>query len=706
MKRPEQFTAFIFLFIIFLTSSIYSQEWKWDWGSKVTGGGEAVYVSALQSDFRDNIICRVGYKNAIYYPDTIFYNNEPAAYNYSLPRYDSYGHFQQAIDMQVGDNGSLHYPKVITDKDLNTYISAPFVRDITIQNVTIVPCNDLNIFHPDILFTKMNPENEIEWISLICGDWQDELNGFLISDNDDIYISTSHHCSPSYPTTVAYLGQDTAFAEWTMESVLRIDEDGSIIWRKEIYGWLTSHLLEGYDQNIHFWGRTVYYIAIDGDTIQNPYDPNIYQPPFIVTFDTNGTVQQATLIDKGFSIRDLEINSQGEYYFAGSFRDSLIIQQDTLVTPEGQYNSLVGKLDAGFNVLWYHVVFWDPYHPVGSFHLALDNDIDHLTFMINSEVDFQLDDTILSPGNHRGAFVGEFDTDGNLIEVIKTECSDEIGSFSYFLDNCKNPIVSGRFLGEAYFGKDTLAATFSDYEDGFVAKIIRNEVQGFDLGNDTIVCEGVMLQGPVDYTYYSWNGELSTNSFYDVSESGLYILECGNEDGCWAIDSVDLTVHPGFEIDLGADTTIKVNDTLILTLPDIYENYMWSTGEDSNSIEIIGNDYEVGTHLIWVKVFDGPCVRVDTIALTVNNEYGINDNHLLPVNIYPNPFENVFWLEVRPDYISVEITNLNGSIVYEKEVQYLNQDLEKFDLKNLNMGLYFVKVNTEKGILIQKLVKL
>ncbi len=706
MKNKKQLLLLFFLFCLFLSSSIHSQEWHWEWASKITAGGAASYINPRHSNFRNNINCRVPYENSIYYPDTVFYNSDPSGSNYSIPQYDSYGRFQQAIDLQVGYNGDLHYPKIVSDKDLNIYISGPFTSDVTIQNTIIDDCNDINQIQPDILIAKLNADNEVLWTNLICGNWQDELNGLLISENNDIYISTSHHCSPSFPTTIAYLGQDTAFAEWTMESVLRVDKDGNIIWRKEIYGWLTSYLFEGVDKNIHFWGRTVYYIAIDGDTIQNPYDPNVYQPPFIISFDTNGTVQQATLIDKGFSIRDLELNSQGEYYFSGSFRDSLIIQQDTLYTPEGQYNHLIGKLDAEFNVLWYHVVYWNPYYPVNSFRIALDNDIDHLTFMTSSVVDFQLDDTILSPGNHRSIFVGEFDSEGNLIEVIKTEGTDEFASFYYFLDNCNNPILGGHFKGEAYFGGDTLSATFSDYQDGFVAKIIRNETQTFNLGQDTIVCENITLQGPPDYLYYSWNKEISSNNFYNVSESGLYVLECATEDGCWAIDSIQVIVHPGFDIDLGADTSIKLIDTLVLTLPDIYESYTWSTGETSSSIVIVGSDYEFGTYSIWVEVIDGSCNRIDTLMLTVTNEFSVNENSHSHINIYPNPFTNIFWLEVKPEYERIEILNLNGIVLYEKQIQYLNSNMEEVDLKHLSKGLYFMKIETTTGFFIQKLFKM
>lgn len=87
--------------------------------------------------------------------------------------------------------------------------------------------------------------------------------------------------------------------------------------------------------------------------------------------------------------------------------------------------------------------------------------------------------------------------------------------------------------------------------------------------------------------------------------------------------------------------------------------------------------------------------------LGVDDEENLNDL----VNLYPNPSQGSFSLETQNLRVeSIEIYNSIGQIIYQKTIP--NTFVSNFDiqLKQPSNGMYLVKIQTQKGIITQKLI--
>ncbi|MDY0104446.1 MAG: T9SS type A sorting domain-containing protein [Lentimicrobium sp.] len=91
-------------------------------------------------------------------------------------------------------------------------------------------------------------------------------------------------------------------------------------------------------------------------------------------------------------------------------------------------------------------------------------------------------------------------------------------------------------------------------------------------------------------------------------------------------------------------------------------------------------------------------LRSDYILETANWPY------LEDVRIYPNPTSDFLTIEIPPDNNNsiIEIINIQGVVVKKLRVSDYNQRL---DVRNLSNGLYIIKVLSDKGIRVAKMIK-
>lgn len=131
-----------------------------------------------------------------------------------------------------------------------------------------------------------------------------------------------------------------------------------------------------------------------------------------------------------------------------------------------------------------------------------------------------------------------------------------------------------------------------------------------DLGPDTIICsyDSLLLNaGPGNFTY-NW----STNDTVDavwVNQTGNYWVVKTDTLGCQEMDSLVLS-HAIPSPDLGPDTTICANDTLVLD-PGGFQGYLWNNG--STLAQFNANSAGV-VHVTVTDQFG--CEATDSIDIT------------------------------------------------------------------------------------------
>ncbi len=107
---------------------------------------------------------------------------------------------------------------------------------------------------------------------------------------------------------------------------------------------------------------------------------------------------------------------------------------------------------------------------------------------------------------------------------------------------------------------------------------------------------------------------------------------------------------------------------------------------------------------IWLKVtghsIDNTIVGSTTKEFTYDATANVLNNEILSVEIFPNPASNL--LEINAENIeSVQIFDLNGKLI---KMINKNKVETPIDIKNLAKGIYSVKIKTNLGLVIKKLI--
>lgn len=99
-------------------------------------------------------------------------------------------------------------------------------------------------------------------------------------------------------------------------------------------------------------------------------------------------------------------------------------------------------------------------------------------------------------------------------------------------------------------------------------------------------------------------------------------------------------------------------------------------------------------------------VVMDSLRVTFNPYTSIDEQEDISlINVFPNPAKDFisFNFNFKPDFLaSIEIKNLSGKVVYEKQ-KFCSNEIIKID--NLSNGFYFGKISNNKQTLIFKFIK-
>lgn len=162
-------------------------------------------------------------------------------------------------------------------------------------------------------------------------------------------------------------------------------------------------------------------------------------------------------------------------------------------------------------------------------------------------------------------------------------------------------------------------------------------------------------------------------------------------------------------INLGADTTICLTHVLTLSGENGYNAYTWSTGETTQSIQLSGDVLGISAAPFTLIVADEfGCEGTDAIMVSVEACAGIEEpSATAGITILPNPGNGHFALEINKaatGKTNISIINSRGEMLYNRIV-IINQSMHKetFHL-NLSNGIYMIRVESETGSFVKKLI--
>ena len=129
-----------------------------------------------------------------------------------------------------------------------------------------------------------------------------------------------------------------------------------------------------------------------------------------------------------------------------------------------------------------------------------------------------------------------------------------------------------------------LLAHYPEKTDTISRAIQVNVMPDINLGSDTAVCKGYLLEADPGHKTYFWNDSTS-KPLLTVRESGVYKVTAQNKFGCFASDSVFIEVKPQPRIQL-PDTLFLGSADSVLLAPGEFHSYQWNTGATGSSIYV------------------------------------------------------------------------------------------------------------------------
>jgi gliding motility-associated-like protein len=215
----------------------------------------------------------------------------------------------------------------------------------------------------------------------------------------------------------------------------------------------------------------------------------------------------------------------------------------------------------------------------------------------------------------------------------------------------------------------------------------------FDLGPDTLLCEGDVLTLDVSsgQAEYEWSTG-ATSPFIDASQPGEFAVTVTRTDTfCMAEDLVFLTYTDLPEVVLGADTTLCEEQELALTINNPALNNQWQDGSTQDSFVV----REPGIYTLTGSNICGS----DTEIIQVNYE-SCRDVYI-PSAFSPNGdgFNDRFFPEHGGDVLQVNLMQVFdrwGNLVFENKNFAAGQIEQgwngRFREKELPTGLYVYRI--------------
>ncbi|MCU0434573.1 MAG: gliding motility-associated C-terminal domain-containing protein [Bacteroidia bacterium] len=140
-----------------------------------------------------------------------------------------------------------------------------------------------------------------------------------------------------------------------------------------------------------------------------------------------------------------------------------------------------------------------------------------------------------------------------------------------------------------------------------------------DLGGDTAICAGqsLLLDPGITGTQYIWSNGATTPTI-TVSTTGLYSVQIINPP-CTASTAMNLSITPLPVVNLGADTTLCPDDSIVLNAQNPGAVYLWSNAATTQTI----STSTAGNYAVTVTAQN--CSASDTISISTTQNLSLDE---------------------------------------------------------------------------------
>ena len=205
-----------------------------------------------------------------------------------------------------------------------------------------------------------------------------------------------------------------------------------------------------------------------------------------------------------------------------------------------------------------------------------------------------------------------------------------------------------------------------------------------------------------------YSGQFVTGNTFFPSNSGAgnFVVNYLYTDvkGCSSQDTAGIIVHSLPQPNLGNDTTICINIPLKLD-PGNFVAYQWSNAATTPTID----PTKGGIYSVTVTDVNG-CVNSDEVEIEIDVCPSVDElsGEGFEISYFPNPAKSLVNLTIagrRLTNVQMVVTDINGSIILQRTIPNLTEGVSiPIDLSGISTGVYFIKLNTDRGIRVDKLI--
>ncbi len=300
--------------------------------------------------------------------------------------------------------------KSMIDQQGNLYLAGTFKSDSLIFGLDTLMREGDN----DLFLVKIDPDTNVVFAKSYYGKGTSLISGMVLDSHGNIGLTGHFQDSVRFGS---YPLKAIAPYSWAMKSfVVKTDPTGTALWAKD-YGGNTSSgsMVIDVDDNMYvsgWFGETISLEGINNTTITT--SPSICNRQYMVKLDADGHAKWL----KNYG-GDLMIDKEQNLYFAGSYMDSVYLENFVLRTyiAKENHNVYVAKADTNGHVVWAKK-FCEGEHALlmgaiidtttNTFYLTGTYKTDTLTF----------DDHVIHNNGTADIFIAKFDTAANVLNVI------------------------------------------------------------------------------------------------------------------------------------------------------------------------------------------------------------------------------------------------------------------------------------------------
>jgi hypothetical protein len=239
-------------------------------------------------------------------------------------------------------------------------------------------------------------------------------------------------------------------------------------------------------------------------------------------------------------------------------------------------------------------------------------------------------------------------------------------------------------------------------------------------GEDQSVCIGTPFylnaEGGQSYKWSPSDGLSDVNinnPIAMISKTTTYTVTVTDDMGCTASDNVVVYISQLPSINAGMDVTICNGRSATLTAvgSSIYGGVKYGWSNYSENQTIIVNPTITTTYIVTVidTIPNHGCMNYDTVVVYYSEVCpGIDENDIHNIiKIYPNPFSGgqlniLFNLSEDYNLLKLELFDIKGYSLLSIDENLLSRNSYNIDINN--KGIYFLRITTDKGTLVKKIV--